>query len=124
MSRYLLLVLLNAPLIILGITNAVVAYKLDRTSRRRFVFRLVLWLGILAGLIFAEPIYNYLFSKGLTQTEPLSLFDVIQITAIILVLFLANLANSRVATLEKQVRDLHQELSIRLSERPANKPKK
>lgn len=121
MSRYLLLVLLNTPLIILGITNAVVAYKLDRTSRRRFIFRLVLWIGILAGLIFAEPIYNFLFSKGLTQTEPLSLFDVIQITAIILVLFLANLANSRVAILEKQVRDLHQELSIRLSEKQNKK---
>ncbi len=121
MSRYLLLVLLNTPLIILGITNAVVAYKLDRTSRRRFIFRLVLWLGIFAGLVFAEPIYTFLFNKGLTQTEPLSLFDVIQITAIILVLFLANLANSRVAILEKQVRDLHQELSIRLSEKQNKK---
>lgn len=115
MSRYTLLVLLNTPLIMLGVMNAVVAYKLDRTSKRRFIFRLVLWLGIFVGLIFAETIYNYLFSSGLTQTEPLSLFDVIQITAIILVLFLANLANSRVAILEKQVRDLHQELSIRLS---------
>ena len=115
MSRYLLLVLLNTPLIVLGAMNAIVAYKLDRTSKRRFIFRLALWLGIFVGLVFAEPIYNYLFSSGLTQTEPLSLFDVIQITAIILVLFLANLANSRAAILEKQLRDLHQELSIRLS---------
>jgi hypothetical protein len=105
------------PLILLGITNAVVGYKLKRTSFRRFVFRLVLWLGILAALVLVQPIYNFLFSNNLTQTEPLSLFDVILITGTIIVLFLANLANSRAAILEKQVRDLHQELSIRLSDK-------
>ena len=117
MSRYLLLVIVNVPLILLGITNAVVGYKLKRTSFRRFVFRLVLWLGILAALVLVQPIYNFLFSNNLTQTEPLSLFDVILITGTIIVLFLANLANSRAAILEKQVRDLHQELSIRLSDK-------
>lgn len=121
MSRYLLLVLLNLPLIIAGILNAVVAYKLNRTTTRKFVFRLVLWLGILVGLIFAEPIYNYLFTKGLTQTEPLSLFDVIQVTGIIIVLFIATQANSKVTTLEKKVNDLHQELSIRISKDEENK---
>ncbi len=116
MSRYLLLFLLNLPLILLGVLNATVAYKLNKTTRRRFVLRLVLWLGILAGLVFAEPIYNALFSQGLTQTEPLSLFDVVQITGIVSVLFIANKANARSAFIEKQIRDLHQELSIRLAD--------
>lgn len=93
-------------------------------GKRRFIFRLVLWIGIFAGLLFAEPIYNYLFTNNLTQTEPLSLFDVIQITAIISILFIANQANLRASILEKQVRDLHQELSIRLSSNNKNKQSK
>ena len=115
MSRYLLLVLINLPLILIGLLNATVSYKLNKISKKHYIFRLILWLGILAGLVFAEPIYNFLFAKGLTQTEPLSLFDVIQITGIIIVFFIASQAYARSNTLEKQLRDLHQEMSIRTS---------
>lgn len=115
MSRYLLLVLLNIPLVIAGIVNAVVSFKLGRSGRRRFVFRIALWLLILASLVFAKPIYDFMFSNNLTQTEPLSLFDVIQITGIIIVFFIANQAFTRTDLLERRVQDLHQELSIRLA---------
>ena len=124
MSRYTLLIILNSPLIIIGVLNTTVAYKMKNIGKRRFLFRLILWIGIFLGLIFAEPIYNYLFTNNLTQTEPLSLFDVIQITAIIAILFIANQANLRASLLEKQVRDLHQELSIRLSKTENNKTDK
>ena len=92
MSRYLLLVILNTPLVIAGIMNATVAYKLKRTNLRRYMFRVIVWLTIFFGLVFAQPIYNYLFSNNLTQTEPLSLFDVIEVTEIIFVLIIANQA--------------------------------
>ena len=117
MSRYLLLVILNLPFVIAGILNATVAFKLGRIGRKRLFFRIAAWVGILISLMFAEPIYAYLFSNNLTQTEPLSLFDVIQITGIIAVLFIANLAYNKVNTLEKRVQDLHQELSIIISEK-------
>lgn len=116
MSRYTLLIILNLPLVIAGIMSAVVSFKLGQSGRKRFVFRSVLWLFILAGLVFAEPLYSYLFSHRLTQTEPLSLFDVIQVTGILLVLFLANRAYIKAEVMERRVQDLHQELSIRMSE--------
>ena len=114
------LVLLNAPLIIAGMVNAVVSYKLKHSSRRRLIFRLSIWIIILLGLIFMRPIYDFLFSHQLTQTEPLSLFDVMQITGIIFTFFIANQAYARADLLERRVQDLHQELSIRLSK---DKPK-
>lgn len=117
MSRYLILVLLNTPLIIAGIVGTVVAYKLKRISLRRLIFGLIFWFILFAGLVAAEPLYNFLFSNQLTNTEPLSLFDVIQITGIILTLLLATKAYGRVVTLEHTVRKLHQELSIALSEK-------
>jgi hypothetical protein len=116
-SRYLILVLLNLPLIIAGVLSAVVSYKLKRGTFRNFLFRITLWLGILIGLIFAQPIYNYLFSEGLTQTEPLSLFDVILITGVLLTLFISNRAHIKADKLERRVNDLHQEISIKLSEK-------
>lgn len=116
MSRYIILVILNLPLVGAAILNTVVAYKLHRTTIRRFWIRISLWLFITLGLVFAEPVYNFLFSNKLTQTEPLSLFDVIQITGITFTLLIANRALSKVDTLEHRVQDLHQELSIILSD--------
>lgn len=101
---------------IAGILDAVVSYKLNRSSKRRFIFRVTVWIIIFGGLLFTEVIYNFLFSNQLTHTEPLSLFDVIQITGIIFTFFIANQAYTRTDALERRVQDLHQELSIQLSE--------
>lgn len=70
---------------------------------------------MLIGLATAEPIYNWLFQNKLTDAEPLSLFDVIQITAIVIVFNMANHSRSKIESLEKRVQDLNQELSIKLS---------
>lgn len=117
MSRYLILVILNTPLIIAAIINTLVGYKLKRMTRRRFFVGLAFWLAIFASLVFVQPIYRFLFSNKLTHTEPLSLFDVIQITGIIFTLFIANKAYGKADLLEKRVQDLHQELSIRLADK-------
>ena len=117
MSRYLILIIFNAPLIIFGMVNTFVGYKLGHMSKKRFIFGLLFWFMIFGGLLSVHPIYNYLFSNNLTQTEPLSLFDVAQITGIIFTLLIANKAYGRVDQLERRVADLHQELSIKLSEK-------
>lgn len=116
MSRYLILVILNTPLILAAIVNAVVSYNLKHLSFRRLVFKVSFWTTVFVGLVFAESIYNFLYTGGLTQTEPLSLFDVVQMTGVILVFYLVNRLYVKVDVLEKRVQDLHQELSIRLTE--------
>lgn len=116
MSRYTILLLLNTPFVLAGLLNATVAYKLGRTSIRRFIVQVITWAIVFIGLALAETIYEFLFSNNLTRTEPLSLFDVIQITGIVAVLYIANRTRSKVEVLERRVQDLHQELSIRLSD--------
>jgi hypothetical protein len=115
MSRYLLLFLLNLPFILAGMLSAITQYKLGHASRRRMIILICLWAIILTGLALAEPLYTWLFTNNLTVSEPLSLFDVIQITAIVIVFYMANRSIVKVAALEKRVQDLHQELSIQLS---------
>lgn len=115
MSKYLLLFILNIPFVIMGLTNALVNFKLNKISKRRLLLQVSLWIVILIGLVGARPIYEFLFSNKLTDTEPLSLFDVIQITGIVFVFSMANRSRVKVEILERRVQDLHQELSIKLS---------
>lgn len=121
MSRYLILLLLNIPLVIAALLGALVDYKMGKISRKTFARQVLIWTLIIGGLGSAHYIYASLFSRGLTQTEPLSLFDVIQITGIIFVLFMANRSRIKLENLERRVQDLHQELSIILSERDKKK---
>jgi hypothetical protein len=116
-SRYLILLLLNGPFIIAGLVNALVNFKLSKISKRRFLFQAGLWTLVFVGLAATQPIYQFLFSNNLTQTEPLSLFDVIQITGIVIIFFIANRTRTKLDVLERRVQDLHQELSIRLSDK-------
>lgn len=89
---------------------------MKRISSTRFWTQVILWLVILAGLIMAEPLYTWLFTNDLTDTEPLSLFDVIQITAIVIIFYIANRTRAKLERLEKRLQDLHQEISIQGSE--------
>ena len=117
MSRYTLLLLLNLPFIFAAALSQITQYKLGKSSRKRLYVQLVIWATILTGLIFAEGIYNWLFAKGLTQTDSLSLFDVVQITAIVMLFYIVNRFIQKIETIEHRLNDLHQELSIRLSEK-------
>lgn len=121
MSRYFILVLLNAPLIISALFASFVDFRMKKISLRKYILRTAIWITILCGLISAKFIYDFLFTNHKTQTEPLSLFDVIQITGLIIVLFTANRSRIKIEILERKVNDLHQELSIRLSKDPASK---
>jgi hypothetical protein len=115
-SRYLILFILTAPFVLAALLNALVDYKMHKISRKKFWGQTVLWIFILVGIASAEPIYNFLFSNNLTQTEPLSLFDVIQISAIVMLLFVCNRARTKIDRIERRLQDLHQELSIQLSQ--------
>lgn len=116
MSRYVLLFLLNLPFALAAILSAITRYKLRRTTGAKTLFQLLLWLFVILGLALAEPIYRWLFKNNLTETEPLSLFDVIQITGIVASLYIVNRTYTKVERLEERFNALHQELSITLSE--------
>lgn len=117
MSRYLLLLIFTFPFILLSIIGAITQYKLGHSTKRRLIIQTIMWLLILVGLASAESIYNWLFQSKLTQTEPLSLFDVIQITAIVIVFYIANRSRAKIDMLEKRLQEIHQELSIKLSKK-------
>lgn len=100
-----------------ALLSAITQYKLGKSSRRRTVVQMFVWIVILTGLAIAEPFYEWLYSNELTQTEPLSLFDVIQITAIVVIFYIANRTRVKLEETERRLNDLHQQLSIHLSKK-------
>ena len=117
MSRYTLLFLLNLPLILMAFIGTIAKYKLGHSTKRRTIIQLLIWICILIGLVVAEPLYEWLQRSGYTDTNSLSLFDVIQITAIIIALYICSRLQAKTDVLEQRFNSLHREVSIRLSEK-------
>lgn len=113
--RYLVLILLNTPIIILALLNIVTQYKMHRISRRRFYQQLLLWIVILTALIGSFPVYNFVVGRAVLDSIDLSAFDIVEITAIITLLYIVNDQRRKIEHTERRLRDLHQEISIRLS---------
>lgn len=118
--RYLILLLLNVPIISIALLNLITRYKLKKITQRRFRIQMILWAILLIVLIFSFPLYNYLSGKPILDSQELSLFDIFQTTAIIFLVYVVNNMRQRAEWNEKTIRDLHQELSIKLS---ADEPK-
>lgn len=113
--RYIILVLLNAPIIFLALINFVTKYKLGRISKQRLQHQLFLWITLLIVLISSFPVYNILSGRAPLDAHELSLFDIIQTTAIIFMFYIINSQRQRAEQTERRLQDLHQELSIKLS---------
>lgn len=113
--RYVILVLLNLPIILLAFMNIVTQYKLKKIPKTRFQKQILLWLVILAALLLSFPLYNFVSSRPLLDSSELSLFDTVEITAIVFLFYSLNNQRRKIEQSEKSLRNLHQELSIRLS---------
>lgn len=84
MSRYVLLSLFVVPVSLFNILGAIVDYKTKALSKKGMVFVTVIWLLVATSVVLSEKIYTYLFSRNLTATEPMSLFDVVTISSVII----------------------------------------
>jgi hypothetical protein len=113
--RYFILLALNLPIVLLAFINIVTQYKMNRVTRSRFRFQITLWFVILLILFGSFPIYNIYSDKALFDSSGLSLFDIVQTTVLIVLIYTVNNLRQKIERAEKTTRNLHQELSIVLS---------
>lgn len=116
MSRYVLLVLFNLPMITLACIGIITRYKMNKITARRARGQIIMWLLLLFAIALSGPIYQYLFDNNFTDTNPLSLFDVVQITLIVFLLYTVNGLNIKYDIAEQRLSELHKQLSIKLSD--------
>ena len=115
--RYIFLVILNLPVILLALMNILTQYKLGKISRNRFKQQIFLWIIILLVLLASFPLYNLTSGKPIFDSHTLSLLDILQTTAIIYMIYSINDHRRKIEQNERTIRDLHQEVSIKLSEK-------
>ncbi|MDB5162039.1 MAG: hypothetical protein JWM52_547 [Candidatus Saccharibacteria bacterium] len=113
--RYIILILLTLPIVLLALTNIITQYKTAKITKYRFKYQIVLWLAILIVLVGSFPVYNYLVGNPILDAHELSLFDVAQTTALVYLFYFVNNLRRKNEQNEITLRELHQELSIKLS---------
>ena len=101
----------------LALVNIVTDYKLKKISINRFRNQIFLWILILIVVIGSFPVYNILVGRPPLDSSELSLFDIVQTTIIIFLLYAINSQRQRIEQNEQRLKKLHQEISIRLSEK-------
>ncbi len=114
--RYLILILLNLPIILLAFVNLFTKYKIGQVPPRRFRSQLVLWSLMLIVLLASFPIYNLLAGNSVFSSNELSAFDIAQTTVIIGLIYMVFSQRQKGERIDRRLHDLHQELSIRQSE--------
>jgi len=115
--RYIILLLLCAPLILLALLNLVTIYKLGKISKQKFIGQITFWSILLIFLVGSFPLYNYINERPVLDSHELSLFDIAQTTVIIFMLYAFNTLRRKIDDTERRLRDLHQEISIILSDK-------
>lgn len=113
--RYIVLVLLNIPIILAALLGLVTQYKTKKISKSRLWQQVTLWLVIFLILAGSFPAYNYLSGKPILDSAELSSFDIVQTSVIIYLIYIINNQRRKIEQTERFARDLHQELSISIS---------
>jgi hypothetical protein len=116
MDKYVLLFILNIPFVLFGYLKTAMLYRTKNTDNLTFVLRMLFWTAILLVLVFSHGIYNYLYDHGLTDSTPLSLPDVVLATGIMVCLSLCVRLYSKVDAMDKRISDLHEKLSVYISD--------
>ncbi|MGY1708168.1 hypothetical protein ACI8AC_01510 [Geodermatophilus sp. SYSU D00758] len=112
MSKYVLMIVINAPLILIAVLMAVTSYKTRRSTRRRCRILVTFWLSVGVGMLFIEPAYDSLVRANLTDSPPMSLFDIVLLTAIIFLVLLLVQLYERLTTLNRKVSRMHEGIAI------------
>ena len=114
--RYLLLLILNLPIIILAFLNVTTDFKMKKITRNKFLKQIIVWVFILVVIIGSFPVYNLLSGKDILNSSELSLFDIAEITVITWIIYSINSIRQKLDKVDLRQRKIHEELSIKLSE--------
>jgi hypothetical protein len=112
MNKYMLLVLVNLPLILVGIVSAIADYKTGRITRNRCIFQTVTWLIVGLLLVLVQPVYEVLVTANLTNSPPLSIFDIVLLSVILFCLLLIKRTNEKADLLGKKITRMHENIVI------------
>lgn len=116
MSKFLVLLLVNLPIVVIGVLGAITSYKTSRISKKRSIIEVSVWLLVGLGLFFIQPAYNLLIEYELTDSEPMSLFDILLLTLVLLAALFIKNANEKISLLNRKISQIHEHIVIKESQ--------
>lgn len=81
----------------------------------RFRNQVITWVVILIILIASFPVYNSIIGRPIFDSHSLSSFDIVEVTALVYLLYVVNYQRQKIEHNESRLRELHQKLSIKSS---------
>lgn len=116
MTRYLLLVALNVPVLITALVITIASYKMGQIGKQRLIWRTAFWSAAIFAVVAAFPLYNYAQNRPVFSIHDISLLEIVLVTAVIYLTLITTRLAQKIKNLERTQRDLHQILSLKLSE--------
>lgn len=108
-----MLVLINLPIVSLGIIRALTRYNVPpRITKTKCLFEVAFWLAIGVALIFVQPLYNALIKSNLTDSAPMSIFDVVILTLFIFSILLIVEIKEDLTAVKAKMSRIHEKLAI------------
>ena len=116
MLKYVLVALINLPVVVLSLIWSVRMYREGQLQRFTVILWGAFWAAALAGLLLLYPVENYLISHRLIDGPRFGVFNLLEITAIIWLMHLAYRLYHKADRIEQRLAKLNRETSLRISE--------
>jgi hypothetical protein len=112
-TKYNILIILCLPILILFLIRIYDGYKRNKISFRGLIILLLFLIILSFGILFNKQFFNYFETTRLTDSTPLSLYDVIQIVAIIALIYQAFRQTYKIENLQNKLSRLNQEIALK-----------
>ena len=111
-TKYNILIALCLPILILFLIRIYDSFKRKKLSKRGAIILFLFWSFLTLGIIFNKQFFVYLENSRLIESTPLSLYDTVQITAIIFLIYIIFRQNFKLEELRDKITKLNQELAL------------
>ena len=111
-TKYNLLIILSSPILMLFILRIYDNYKRKRISLRAGILLGLCWLILLIGVLFNKYVFEIILRSKLSDSTPLSLYDMIQIVAIIFLIYVAFRQSFKIEDLREKITKINEEIAL------------
>jgi len=111
-TKYNLLIILSSPILMLFILRIYDNYKRKRISLRASILLGLFWMILLTGVLFNKLIFELILRSKLSDSTPLSLYDMIQIVAIIFLIYVAFRQSFKIEDLREKITKINEEIAL------------
>lgn len=120
-TKYNILIMLCLPILMLFLIRVYDNYKRKKLSRRGAIIISIFWAFLFLGVVFNQQLFKYLENSRLTESTPLSLYDTVQITAIIFLIYLVFRQGFKIADLKTKITKLNQTIALQSTRKRSKK---